>query len=136
LLTSKGLKAAYADVDSEKAAGMVISANPPANTTVDEGSTVKLTVSRGNLRKLPLVVGQTEQAARSQLSNSGFKNVTVVRRDADDPSQVGKVVGQDPESGILDPKNTSVQLIVAQAVTTTPTTPPGSPNPSQSAPSR
>jgi len=136
LLTAKGLKATYSDADSERPAGTVISANPPPNTTVDEGSTVKLTLSKGNLRKLPAVVGLTEQAAKGQLSNNGFKNVTVVRRDADDPGQVGKVVGQDPESGILDPKNTTVQLIVAQAVTPNSPAPPSIPNPSQSAPNR
>jgi beta-lactam-binding protein with PASTA domain/predicted Ser/Thr protein kinase len=134
-LSTKNLKAAYADVDSEQAAGTVISSSPPPGTTVDEGSTVKLNVSKGNLRKLPSVINQTEQSAKSSLAGAGFKNVTVVRRDADDPSQVGKVIDQQPAGGVIDPK-TIIQLIVAQAVSQTPSTAPATPDPTASASNR
>ena len=60
---------------------------------------VTLKISRGNQKVLPDVTNLSESQAISKLRNSGFTNVVTVSRTTDNPSEVGVVVSQDPESG-------------------------------------
>jgi serine/threonine-protein kinase len=114
-LQDNGLTPAFAETDSDKPANTVIKADPPPGTSVNEGSSVKLTISRGNLKKLPSVLNQSESGARQALSGAGFKTVVTSTQPTDDPSKVGKVVGQDPDPGLYDPSNIKVTIFIGKA---------------------
>jgi beta-lactam-binding protein with PASTA domain/predicted Ser/Thr protein kinase len=133
-LQDNGLTATTADADSEKARDTVIKADPAPGTSVNEGSSVRLTISRGNLKRLPPVIGQTESGAKQALSNAGFKNVAVSSRTTDDPAQVGRVVGQDPDPGTYDPSKTQVTIFIGKAEQPNPP-PPSTPSTPSAPPS-
>ena len=59
---------------SDKPAGSVAAQDPPANSQVTSGSTIKLTVVTGNLLVIvPNLVGQTEQAAIAALIRANLE---------------------------------------------------------------
>jgi serine/threonine-protein kinase len=117
----------FVDVASDKEAGQVLSSDPKEGSTVKENSTVTLNVSKGNLQKVPNVVGRTAADARATLTGAGFK-VSEVQQDTSNANEVGQVVGQDPEAGsVQDPSKTTVRIFVGRS--TVPTAPPSSANP-------
>jgi beta-lactam-binding protein with PASTA domain len=90
---------------------------------------VKLFVSRGNLKRVPDLVGPgfTKDQAIGALRTNGFDSYEVVPYDTGDPKLDGKVVQQNPDANSLqDPTKVKVTIMVAHYVgaTTTPTTTP------------
>jgi serine/threonine-protein kinase len=116
------LRAAGLDPAVEKAfsdtvkKGQVIETSPPGGTTVERGTKVTLTVSKGPERvAVPDVTGETEDNARSALEGAGLRVGKVTEEESDqDP---GTVIDQTPAAGDNVTKNTAVDLTVAKAVT-------------------
>ncbi|HEX8769361.1 MAG TPA: PASTA domain-containing protein, partial [Acidimicrobiales bacterium] len=72
-LAAKGLKAARAEAYSDSVPeGQVLSASPKAGSSVDRGSTVTVTVSKGQ-PVVPSLGGLTEAEAKAKLEAVGLK---------------------------------------------------------------
>lgn len=91
--------------------GNVISQNPSAGLEVSKGSKVTLAISKGEeivMVKVPDVVGLTQTAAKSTLTNLGLKvNITY-----EPHSENNVVLEQDPQDGASVEKGTTINLIV------------------------
>jgi len=98
---------------SEIAQGSVISTDPAAGQTVDEGSKVNLVVSGGpDTVAIPNVVGLTEDEARSNLTNAGFDRVNSKQVASTKPA--GEVTAVDPGQGSqADPATQVITLSVS-----------------------
>ncbi|MCO7221970.1 Stk1 family PASTA domain-containing Ser/Thr kinase [Klenkia sp. PcliD-1-E] len=83
---------------TEVAEGSVISSDPAAGATVDEGTEVALVVSAGpDTVPIPNVVGLSEAAAKANLNNAGFTRVNTNQVPSTEPA--GTVVAVDPGEG-------------------------------------
>ncbi len=114
-------------VDSDQAAGTVISTDPAGGTLVDAGSTVVLSVSTGEV-ELPNVVGDSEATATATLEAAGF-NVTPVYEETDQ-ERPGTVIDQSPDGGTLVRLGTTIVITVAKAPPAPSDTASPSPSPS------
>ena len=86
--------------DAVVATGNVITTRPVGGVQVDEGSTITLEVSSGPEQvKVPRLAGLTQQEAQQELNAVGLRLDTAVARAPSDPSDVDKVIQQDPSSG-------------------------------------
>lgn len=95
--------AASADV----AEGSVISSDPAAGATVDEGTAVALVVSAGpDTVPIPNVVGLPEAEARGNLENAGFTRINTRQEASTEPA--GQVVAVDPAQGSAADPTTQV----------------------------
>ncbi len=110
--------------DSDKPEGTIIDQDPKANTAVDIGTLVSITVSSGKV-PVPNVVGSTATQAKNDLMNAGFK-VEVVEQE-DGGVAAGTVLAQTPKAATVTLKGTTVTITVSKlpivAPTPTPTTP-------------
>jgi eukaryotic-like serine/threonine-protein kinase len=112
-LASEGLAATRVDVDSPKPTGQVIGQDPPANASVQPGTTVKLQVANGKV-KLPDVTKLTEQQAKLKLNKLGFTTIAQSNPAPVQPGyQVGQVMAVDPTPGIFYDPSTTITLTVA-----------------------
>ncbi|MET8835704.1 Stk1 family PASTA domain-containing Ser/Thr kinase [Micromonospora sp. NPDC004540] len=84
-------------IDNGAPEGQVVKVTPDEGSSVAEGSEVTLEVSRGNVAKVPNVLGLSENEARRQLENSGYK-VRVLDGDEVTPDKAGKVSRQTPRA--------------------------------------
>ncbi|MDL9947071.1 Stk1 family PASTA domain-containing Ser/Thr kinase [Gordonia sp. ABSL11-1] len=103
--------------DSELPAGRVVSSSPSAGETVEQGSTVQIVVSRGNMFVMPNLRGQTPAQARATLAAAGWEDSTLTRSSRNVPitsPDDGKVIGQEPDPGSRVRKNGSVAIVVGQ----------------------
>ena len=110
--------------DSDKPEGTIIAQDPKANTAVDIGTLVSITVSSGKV-PVPNVVGSTATQAKNDLMNAGFK-VEVVEQE-NGAVAVGTVLAQTPKADTVTLKGTTVTITVSKlpivAPTPTATTP-------------
>ena len=99
-LEQVGLDVTVAEAESASArAGTVLSQTPAGGASVEEGTTVTITVAtESDDVTVPTVTGRSEQAAVSALSGAGLE-VNVTEEPVDRPSQDGKVLGQSPAGG-------------------------------------
>jgi serine/threonine-protein kinase len=92
--------------------GSVISTNPPAGTTVGQGSAVQIVVSSGKQQvTVPSVVGQTPSAAGQTLGQLGLQV-----RQASEPSAsipAGEVTRTDPGAGTTVAVGSTVTVYVS-----------------------
>jgi serine/threonine-protein kinase len=96
------------DYSDSVPAGQVISQDPGAGTTVGQGSTVSLVVSRGpQLFEVPDVTGMPADQAQKTLEQAGFK-VSVKSL----PFGPGVVRQQRPGAGDKQPHGTTVTVYV------------------------
>jgi beta-lactam-binding protein with PASTA domain len=96
-LQQDGFKVQIARQSNARAAGVVFGQNPAAATTHDDGSTVRLLVSKGRSHaRVPNAVGLSQSAARDRLVRAGFRVVTT-EVFSDQPRD--SVVGQVPPAG-------------------------------------
>ncbi len=65
---------------------------------------------------VPDVVGATESAARKTLNNSGFYNITIIKEDVSNNSDVGKVINQTPGYSIIIKHSTDTQITLTVGV--------------------
>jgi eukaryotic-like serine/threonine-protein kinase len=112
-------------------AGQVLEQSPDAGNRVEEGSTVIITVSKGEAQvTVPNVIGKTRSSAVSTLRSKGF-TISVQEQEVEIESQDGRVVDQFPSPGGSATKGSSVTIFVGSftaptpppTTTTTPTVP-------------
>ena len=96
--------------DSDKPEGTVIAQDPEANTPVDVGTLVSITVSSGKI-PVPNVVGKSQSAAKNTLLNAGFEVEIVTEEDG--TVAAGTVTSQSPAAKKKALRGTTVTLVVA-----------------------
>jgi len=95
-------------VDQEK----VISQTPSGKAAA--GATINLVVSSGQQKvQVPPVVGQTQDAANTALTEAGFQ-VTVATKAVTDPNQIGKVTDQSLKAGTQAKKGAAITITVGK----------------------
>jgi serine/threonine-protein kinase len=110
-LEDAGLSASRTLVNSDAPKGQVTAQDPAAGSTVDKGSRVTLTVSKGPEKvEVPNVVTQDKADARATLRDAGF-SVEVVERESDQAENT--VIRQSPPGGSKAVKGTRVTIYVA-----------------------
>ncbi|MCD2193215.1 Stk1 family PASTA domain-containing Ser/Thr kinase [Actinomycetospora endophytica] len=117
-LSGAGLRPNLVQVASDQGqVGRVIGTDPGAGTEVQPDTVVALRVGRGPDRvPTPQLVGQTADQAQQMAQAAGLTLTPVPQnRQVDDPSQVGKVLSQDPSPQTLVAPGTAIQLTVGQA---------------------
>ena len=101
---------ASADVEE----GLVIRTDPAANTPQPKGATITLIVSSGPATApVPSVECLSEANAINVLESEGFK-ATVVEEDTSDPSEVGRVISQDPSANTDAEQGSTVTIVVGR----------------------
>ncbi|MGC4808408.1 Stk1 family PASTA domain-containing Ser/Thr kinase [Micromonospora sp. DT233] len=127
------------EVDSAVGEGLVTEVDPPSGTEVAEESEVTVSVSKGNIRKVPNVVGSSGSDARRELEQAGY-SVRVVEGNEVPADRAGRVSGQNPRGGSSLEKGRQVTIEVdvpeptpdpTNSPTTGAPTPSGSPSPPQ-----
>ncbi len=98
-------------------AGNVISVDPASGTQVDQGSTVKYTVSKGpappKMVTAPDVTGMSQSDAAARLSQAGLKLGNITQQYSDSVAS-GDVISQNPAGGQSVKQGSSVDLVVSK----------------------
>ena len=106
---------------SKVTAGVVISQNPSAGASVEKGSRITITVSKGTEKiSVPDVVGKNSADARSTLEGKGF--TVTVSEEYNSTVAKGAVIWQVPSAGTMKEKGSTVSIAVSkgrQSVTVT-----------------
>lgn len=116
ILEKSGLTIASVDYQFDKdiPEKMVIGTNPQAGTSVKNGSSLVLIVSKGEDNEtvvVPDLRGNSVELARKYLEEVGLKLGSVDEK-SDDSVDVGEVVKQSYEAGTKVSKGTAVNLII------------------------
>ncbi len=100
-------------VNSDQAeAGQVIRSEPGGGTTATRGSTVVLTVSKGQkLAKVPVLVGTQRSVAVQQIRGRGL---TPGVEEEESAKPAGEVIRQAPSAGSELPRGSSVAIVVSK----------------------
>jgi eukaryotic-like serine/threonine-protein kinase len=112
-LTDRNLKPNVVEVNSPKPVNSVTGQSPKAGMRVDQGTSVRVNVSKGPKEiEIPNVVGQQFASARGVLLAAGFE----VQRGEDIASDqpVGAVAEQNPAAGSLAGEGATVTLRVSK----------------------
>ena len=111
------LEAAGFEVETEAAtsdsveAGLVIHSNPSGGSTVTNGTTVTLVVSKGpKLAKVPVLVGSQRRLAVQQIRGRGLAP-SVSEEESDSPA--GLVISQSPSAGSEVEAGSTVSITVS-----------------------
>lgn len=92
--------------------GTVFAQDPSAGTEVDEGSTVRISVSRGpETASVPNAVGLAEAEARDRLVSAGFE---VESTEVFSEREPGTVASQEPSAGAQAESGSTVTIEVSQ----------------------
>jgi serine/threonine-protein kinase len=117
-LNAAGLKSGVVYVASDEPQGTVVSQAPEGGTAEKRGTRIQLNVSLGptpgTLKGVPEVRNLDPAAARAKLTAAGFKVQTLLQG-VSDPSQVGKVVDEQPAGGRNAPAGSVVTIYVGRA---------------------
>ena len=98
-------------------AGEIISQNPAAGQSVNEGSVVSVVVSKGSAPEpiqkvsVPTVTGMQQAAAENLITSAGLVP-SVTTEPAPNPGQAGKVKSQDPAGGTQVEVGSTVSIVV------------------------
>jgi|CXWL01.1.fsa_nt_gi RHS repeat-associated protein len=115
-ITNAGLivGAVNQEASSTVAAGSVISQIPIAGTAVSPNSAVVLVISSGPpaLVSIPNVVGQSQTAASTSLTNVGLKVGTITQQSSSTVAS-GNVITQSPIAGTSVANNSAVNLVIS-----------------------
>jgi serine/threonine-protein kinase len=115
-LTAAKLQPRVVEINSKQPANSVTAQDPKPGNKVDEGTTVRINVSKGpKPLGVPSVEGQPFESANSTLQAAGF---TVARKDVDSNQPAGIVVAQDPAGGSFAARGAVVTLSVSKGPTT------------------
>ncbi len=129
ILQNAKLKWEFVPVDSEKPLNEVIGTDPPAGTKVAEGTIIKVSISKANVKPVPNVVGKTQSDAEAALKAAGF-SVEIKLGTALPPSdpKIGQVYQQDPEPSdgakVADKTKVTIWVLQAQKASPTPSATP------------
>ena len=112
--------------------GTVVSQSPGGGEKADEGSAVDLEVAgkpapTATPAAVPDVVGSSQAAAESQLTDAGF--TVVVTQAESDTVPAGSVVSQDPQAGVVATQGSKVRIVVSSGPPTPTATPSTSASP-------
>jgi serine/threonine-protein kinase len=110
-LKGLGLVPVYASADSTSARDLVLKVEH-AGDSVDPGTEITVTISRGNQTVVPSVVGKSQEVAQALLQAAGF-NVNVKTVDA--PGTPGTVVDQNPAGKSKQTTGSNVTIEVVQS---------------------
>ena len=92
--------------------GIIISQEPRANTSVRQGSVVRVVVSSGlRMYAVPDVAGRTQEQAEQELSNAGF--VSTVVQQSDDTVPAGQVISTSPAANEEARKGSTVTIYLS-----------------------
>ena len=92
--------------------GIIISQEPRANTSVRQGSVVRVVVSSGlRMYAVPDVAGRTQEQAEQELSNAGF--VPTVVQQSDDTVPAGQVISTSPAANEEARKGSTVTIYLS-----------------------
>jgi serine/threonine-protein kinase len=109
-MVAQNLKVRFEEEDSDEPRYQVLSTNPPAGTSLAEGTTVVVVYSDGP-EKVPDVRGLQQRAAERAIREAGF--VPDVRVDAASVEPKGTVVDQIPVGGTADQGSTITIFVSA-----------------------
>ena len=108
-------------------AGVVTAQNPAANTRVEKGSDVVLTVSKGKEKvPVPNLIGRPEAEAQDMIVKAGFTR-TWVNYQNYPMVPPGAVLSQEPKPDAMAEKGTTVYIAVRRPESPTPAPQPPSP---------
>jgi serine/threonine-protein kinase len=112
-LEAAGFRAQLETVNSDQVeAGLVIRSDPPGGTTATRGSTVVLTVSKGQkLAKVPVLVGTQRSVAVQQIRGRGL---TPSVEEEESAKPTGQVIRQSPSAGSELPRGSTVSIVVSK----------------------
>ncbi|HCT79640.1 MAG TPA: Stk1 family PASTA domain-containing Ser/Thr kinase [Micromonosporaceae bacterium] len=125
LLRQAKLVPEFVEVDGEPTTkDQVVASDPAPGSPIAEGAKVKVSISKGNVKPVPNVVGKTEAVAKAELEAAGFI-VSVKPGEISTPQLVGKVTQQDPSpsDGKKPADRTTVTIFIGQAGATSSPTP-------------
>ena len=94
----------------------MIRTDPAAGTEVAPDSTVTMVVSTGpavETTNVPNVQGLSEDRARTQLENAGFR-VVVSEDTVDQQNQDGRVISQSPAAGSQAQVNSEINIVIGR----------------------
>ncbi|BCJ59353.1 hypothetical protein Jiend_27750 [Micromonospora endophytica] len=111
-LKELNLKFDIEEKDDAATKGQVLAVDPAEGEKVAEGTEVTLTVSKGNVVRVPNVVGLSEADAKRELSNAGFE-VNVEIGPEVPAAQAGRVTDQNPNANSQRTKGTRVTIFVS-----------------------
>jgi eukaryotic-like serine/threonine-protein kinase len=109
-LEQQGLKADFKNVDSDRPVNTVTDVEK-AGDEVDPGTTITLSISRGNLVPVPSVLGRSQEDAVQALQQAGF-NANV--KAGDQSPTPGIVSAQSPGAGKKLAKGKTVTIEITQ----------------------
>ncbi|MGW0501776.1 Stk1 family PASTA domain-containing Ser/Thr kinase [Micromonospora sp. NPDC003241] len=98
--------------DNAAPEGQVLAIDPGAGERVEEGTKVTLTVSRGNVVRVPDVANLTEDEARKRLRDAGFEVRVQTGREVP-ADQAGRVLNQDPNANSQRTKGSRVTITIS-----------------------
>jgi len=128
-MLAQDLKVRFQEEDSDEPAFQVLSTDPPAGTSVEEGTTVTIVFSDGP-EKVPDVRGLKQRQAEQAIRDAGF--TPDVRTDATSTEPKGTVVDQIPAGGTADQGSTVTIFVSAfEEPVETPTETPTEPVPTE-----
>jgi eukaryotic-like serine/threonine-protein kinase len=112
-LEEAGFEAQVEKVNSDQVeAGLAIRSDPSGGTTVTRGSTVVLTVSKGQrLATVPVLVGTQRSVAVQQIRGRGL-TPSVEEEESTKPA--GEVIRQAPSAGSQLPPSSTVSIVVSR----------------------
>lgn len=106
------LEIASTEPSDEYEEGIIIEQDPRADTSVRQGSVVRVVVSSGlRLYAVPDVAGQSQEQAEEELTNAGF--VPTVVQQSDDTVPAGQVIGTDPAANEEIRKGSTVTIYLS-----------------------
>jgi serine/threonine-protein kinase len=112
------------EVDSVAAKGRVLQQDPAGGAEVKAGTTVTLTVSRGNQLEMPELQGQTPSQAQSTLQRLGWTGtLKVVTAPTNDSDLVGRILDQDVPAGTGFARDQTITVTVGQSSASSTTSP-------------
>jgi serine/threonine-protein kinase len=112
-LEEAGFETQVVQANSEQVeTGLVIHSAPPGGTTATRGSTVVLTVSKGQkLARVPVVVGTQRSVAVQQIRGAGLVPSVEGEESA---KAAGEVIRQAPSAGSELPRGSGVAIVVSE----------------------
>jgi eukaryotic-like serine/threonine-protein kinase len=125
-LRGKGLSAVVRERPSSEPQGTVVSQSPASGVEVDQGTSITIFVSNGQVREVPDVTGLSQSDAEAQLEDAGFRP-SVRTTPTEEPEEEGTVLSQSPRGGVERRENSTVTLSVGELVAPPPETPPAVP---------
>jgi serine/threonine-protein kinase len=110
-LREEGLSPVVREKSSSQPEDTVVSQSPAAGVRTQEGSTVTVFVSNGEVREVPDVTGLSQARAESALAREGF-DASVRTREVADPAEDGVVLSQSPAGGSERTEGATVTITV------------------------